>query len=70
MKTFRELTTEAVSPHNVEKEIRIGKDPKTQFLFTRTPRGVIGIEYGDKGNVVFIFGNERRKLIELMQGKG
>jgi hypothetical protein len=70
MKTFKEITTEAVSSHNVEKEVKVGKDPKHQFRFTRTPRGVIGIEYGDKGNVVFLFGRESKQIIDLLQGKG
>jgi len=57
--------------HGGEKTVKIGKNSKTAFTFTRTPgdKGVIGIEYGDKGNVVFIFGNEKRQLIDLLQGK-
>ena len=68
MKTFKDLTEK--KRDNVEKTVSIGRNPKTSFTFTRTTdEGVIGIEYGDKGNVVFIFGNEKRQLIDLLQGK-
>jgi hypothetical protein len=69
MKIFKDLIKEAVSSHNFEKEVKVGRDPKTQFRFTRTPRGVLGIEYGDKGNVVFLLGNEKKQIVDLLQGK-
>jgi hypothetical protein len=70
MKTFKGIQTEAKERTNIEKTVKVGKNPKTQFTFTRTDEGVVGIEYGpNKGNVVFLFGNEKRQLIELMKGK-
>tara|TARA_R110002051_G_C8427257_1_gene452880 strand:+ start:136 stop:348 length:213 start_codon:yes stop_codon:yes gene_type:complete len=70
MKTFKSILQEAAAERtNIEKTVSIGRNPKTSFTLTRTDEGVIGIEYGDKGNVVFIFGNEKRQLIDLLQGK-
>jgi hypothetical protein len=71
MKTFSKILTEVSSKErtNVEKTVKVGRNPKTTFTFTRTDEGIIGIEYGDKGNVVFIFGNERKQIIDLLQGK-
>jgi hypothetical protein len=71
MKTFSTILTEISEEERtnvIEKTVKVGRNPKTTFTFTRTTEGILGIEYGDKGNVVF--GNIiRKQIIDLLQGK-
>ena len=69
-KAFKEFIVEAEERSNVVDTVKIGRDPKTQIVFTRTDEGVVGIEVPGKNlGPVFIFSKEKKEIIRLIQGK-
>ena len=70
MKTLKGIQREAEERSNVVDSVKIGRDPKTQIVFTRTDEGVVGIEVPGKNlGPVFIFSKEKKEIIRLIQGK-